>query len=166
MPFDLGAMFAIDNAILWRLLVAMILGMIIGVERLYAHKTASMRTYALVSMGSALFAIISELVANSFHTTFPEVNPLQIIAQIVTGIGFLGAGLIIYQKSRLTGITTASGIWVSAGIGIASGLGFFGIAIAATVLTLFIFTVLWFIEDRLKKMSFIAESDPEGDGEN
>ena len=143
-----------------RLFVALLLGMIIGTERVWAHKTAGMRTYALVSMGSALFVIISNEMVK-YYTGFSGLNPLMITAQIVVGVGFIGAGLIFTKDSKLVGLTTATGLWVAAGIGMASGLGFFKIAIIATVLTLFIFIVLWFIEEQLRETKFFKESNPE-----
>ena len=79
----------------------------------------------------------------------------------VGGVGFIGAGLIFTKDSKLVGLTTATGLWVAAGIGMASGLGFFKIAIIATVLTLFIFIVLWFIEEQLRETKFFKESNPE-----
>ncbi len=139
--------------IIMRLFVALFLGMLIGTERLWAHKTASMRTYALVSMGSALFVIISAEMVN-YYSYLPDTNPLVIVAQIVVGIGFIGTGLIFNKDSKLTGLTTATGLWVSAGIGMASGFGLYKIAIIAALFTLIIFTVLWFIEQQLRKMKF------------
>ncbi len=127
------------------------LGVVIGVERLWAHKTATMRTHALVAMGSAMFVVISEILARHYGT-FSGFNPTQMAASIITGVGFLGAGLIIYHNSQISGVTTASGIWVSAGIGMAVGFGLYSLAIIATLLTLFIFTVLWFVEQRLKDL--------------
>ena len=143
-----------------RLLVALILGMIIGTERVWAHKTAGMRTYALVSMGSALFVIISNEMVN-YYAGFAGMNPLMIVSQIVVGIGFLGAGIIFNKDSKLVGLTTATGLWVSAGIGMACGLGLFSIAIIATILTLFIFIVLWFIEKGIKKSKYYKEDQIE-----
>lgn len=139
-----------------RLLIALVLGMIIGVERVWAHKTAGMRTYALVSMGSALFVVVSNEMVN-YYTGMAGLNPLMIISQIVVGVGFLGTGLIFAKESRLMGLTTATSLWVSAGIGMAVGFGLFDIAIIATVLTLFIFIVLWFIEDKLRKTKYFQE---------
>ncbi len=139
-----------------RLAVAVLLGVLVGTERVLAHKTAGMRTYALVSLGSALFVVISETVV-SHYIGRADVNPTQIAGQIVSGIGFLGAGLIIFKDSKLMGLTTATGIWVSAGIGMAAGFGLFAIAISATLLTLFIFIALWYVEQRIIK---IAEKDP------
>ncbi len=139
-----------------RLFVALSLGMIIGTERVWAHKTAGMRTYALVSMGSALFVIVSnEMVL--YYSNFSGLNPLMIVAQIVVGVGFIGAGLIFTKDSKLVGLTTATGLWVCAGIGMAAGIGAFNIAIIATVMTLFIFIVLWFIEERIKKSKYYKE---------
>lgn len=142
--------------IVLRLFVAVVLGMIIGTERVWAHKTAGMRTYALVAMGAALFVIISEALVFKYINV-GGFDPTRIASQIVVGIGFLGAGSIMLQGSRLKGLTTASGLWVCAGIGMASGLGLFNIAIIATTLTLFIFIVLWFIEKRIKNSKFYKE---------
>ncbi len=143
-----------------RLSVALILGVIIGTERVWAHKTAGMRTYALVSMGSALFVIISNEMVN-YYTGFSGLNPLMIIAQIVVGVGFIGAGLIFTKDSKLVGLTTATSLWVSAGIGMAAGFKLYNIAIIATTLTLFIFIVLWFVEEKLKKSTFFKSLPPE-----
>jgi len=134
-----------------RLFFALFLGVVIGTERIYAHKTAGMRTYALVSMGAALFVIIGQM-ALTMYKGATGLDPLQIASQIVTGIGFLGAGMIIFKESKLTGLTTATGIWVSAGIGMAAGFGFYAVAFTATILTLFIFIVLWFLEQQFKKI--------------
>lgn len=141
-----------------RLLVALLLGVIIGTERVWAHKTAGMRTYALVSMGSALFVIVSNEMVN-VYAGFSGLNPLMIVSQIVVGVGFLGTGLIFTKDSKLMGMTTATALWVSAGIGMAVGFGLFNIAIVATILTLFIFIVLWFVEERLRKTKFFKDPD-------
>jgi putative Mg2+ transporter-C (MgtC) family protein len=145
-------------AIIIKLFTALLLGMIIGTERLWAHKTAGMRTYALVSMGSALFVIVSNEMVKAY-ASFAGMNPLMIISQVVVGVGFIGTGLIFTKDSRLLGLTTATGLWVSAGIGMAAGFGLFNIAIISTVLTLFIFIVLWFIEQYLKKTKFFSDAN-------
>ena len=142
-----------------RLFVALLLGMVIGIERVWAHKTAGMRTYALVSMGSALFVIVSNEMVK-YYTGMSGLNPLMIVSQIVVGVGFIGAGLIFTKDSKLMGLTTATGLWVSAGIGMAPGFKLFNIAIIATVLTLFVFIVLWFVEEQLKKLKFFKENPP------
>ncbi len=142
--------------IIIKLSVAILCGMIIGIERVWAHKTAGMRTYALVAMGSALFVLVSEAMVQAY-TGFSGMNPLMIVAQIVVGVGFLGTGLIFSHDSKIMGMTTATGLWVSAGIGMAAGFGLFSMAFIATVLTLFIFIVLWVIEERLKKTKFFSD---------
>ena len=143
------------------LFIALLLGMIIGTERVWAHKTAGMRTYALVSMGSALFVLISSEMVNAY-AGFSGMNPLMIVAQIVLGVGFLGTGLIFSKENKLIGMTTATGLWVSAGIGMASGFGLYRLAVIATFLTLFIFIVLWFLEETLKKTKFIKDDNFDG----
>jgi putative Mg2+ transporter-C (MgtC) family protein len=141
--------------ILIRLLVAVLLGGIVGVERTLAGKTAGMRTYALVSMGSALFVLISQTVSADFIglTSF---DPLRMASQILVGIGFIGAGLVFHdhQHMRTSGLTSAAGLWVSAGIGMAVGFGLYPLAIIAALLTLLIFTVLWYVEKGFKKISY------------
>ncbi len=141
-----------------RLIVALCCGMIIGVERVWAHKTAGMRTYALVAMGSALFVLISEQIVQTY-INLPGLNPTMIVAQIVVGVGFIGTGLIFTKDSKLMGLTTATGLWVSAGIGMAAGFGLFKLSIISTFLTLFIFVVLWFIEAQLKKTAWFRVND-------
>lgn len=135
--------------VLVRLGIAMALGMVIGTERLLAHKTAGMRTYAFVSMGAALFVIISEMVAWKYLGA-SAFDPLRVASQVVVGVGFLGAGIIFFQDKQLVGVTSASGLWVSAGIGMAVGFGLYQVGIIATLLSLFVFVVLWFIEERLR----------------
>lgn len=146
--------------IICRLFIAVALGALIGVERVWAHKTAGIRTYALVSMGSALFVVISnEMIRKYLGMGLEGINPFMIVSQIVVGVGFIGAGLIFTKDSKLMGLTTATGLWVSAGIGMASGFGLYNIAIIATILTLFVFVVLWFFEARLKKTELYKEQN-------
>ncbi|MBI1999133.1 MAG: MgtC/SapB family protein [Parcubacteria group bacterium] len=139
--------------VLARLIVATVLGLLLGTERVIAHKTAGMRTFALVSLGAALFIVISEIVTRQFIgvTNF---DPLRVAAHVVTGIGFLGAGILIVKNAHaVQGVTTAAGLWVAAGIGIASGFGLYLLAVATTLIALFIFTVVWFAEYGIKKIS-------------
>ncbi len=135
--------------IIIRLGVALILGMIIGTERMWAGKIAGMRTYALVAMGSALFIIISIIVTSSFgdKVTF---DPMRVAAQIISAAGFICAGLVFVRKDGVTGLTSSAGLWVAVGIGMACGFGFFKMAFITTIFTLFVFIVLWFIEDKIK----------------
>lgn len=136
-----------------RLTVAMLLGLAIGAERIYAHKAAGMRTYAMVAMGASLFIVISQVVASYYLTGGSggsSFDPLRMASQIVVGVGFLGSGLIVFKDDKLSGVTTASGLWVSAGIGMAAGFGLYGLAIMTTLITLFIFIVIWVVEQRFK----------------
>ena len=132
-----------------KLVVAVVLGALIGVERRSAGKTAGMRTYALVSMGSTLFAVISIVVADRYAGRF-QLDPLRVVSQIVIGIGFIGAGLIIFRNDKLLGLTTAAGLWVAGGIGVAVAYALYDVAVFATLLTLFVFFVLRQLESRLQ----------------
>jgi len=126
-----------------RLVVAAGLGAAIGIEREVREREAGIRTHLLVSLGSCLFTIVS---AYGFHeflvsgTSIVRADPTRIAAQIVTGIGFLGAGAIIREGLALRGHTTAASLWVVAAIGMASGAGYYWPAVAGTLLTLF---ALW-----------------------
>lgn len=131
------------------LFVAMVLGIMLGVERTMAHKMAGMRTYALISMGSALFVSISEIIVSKY-SSLTATNALFLPAQIVVGIGFIGGGLIFVHGNTVRGLTTAAGLWVAAGIGMAAGFEMYSVAIIVTLMTLFIFTILWRIEDKIK----------------
>lgn len=106
--------FVQNSAIILRLLLALVLGMCIGAERLYVHKEAGMKTHSLVSMGAALFILISESMAIKY-VDFSGFNPIMVASQIIAGIGFLGAGMIMFRDSQTRGLTTASGLWVTAG---------------------------------------------------
>lgn len=147
----------IDWSIFLRLFVAMLLGVIIGTERTVSHKTAGMRTYGLVSMGAALFVVTSIIMSQQYSGT-TSLDPLRMASQIIVGIGFLGAGMIIFRESTLSGLTTAAGLWVAGGIGIAAGFGLYSIAIFATILTLFVFNILWIIESKIKKITDDTEN--------
>jgi putative Mg2+ transporter-C (MgtC) family protein len=126
--------------IILRLALAAALGGAIGLEREYRHKPAGLRTNMLIALGSALFAILSvELGAAAG-------SPDRIAAQVVTGIGFLGAGAILRSGGDIHGLTTAATIWVNAAIGMAAGLGSYVAAAGAAMLTLIVLTILPFIE--------------------
>ena len=144
--------FFIQNGdIILKLVAAMGFGMLIGAERLLMHKEAGMKTHALVAMGSAVFIIISEMLALKYSSgTF---DPSRIASQIIVGVGFLGAGSIIFKGSRLQGLTTAGGLWVTAGIGMASGFGLYSLAAITTVLVLLILVAMNIIEKPIRKIS-------------
>lgn len=141
-----------------RVFSAMILGMLLGAERVIAHKTAGMRTYSLVAMGAALFTVISVQIADDF-LPLTNFDPLRVASQIVVGLGFLGGGIIIFQGKRLSGLTTAAGLWVSGAIGVACGFALYPLAIFVTFLTLIVFTAMWFLERSIKKISGVWSED-------
>lgn len=114
-----------------RLAIALLLGGIIGIEREYRSKDAGFRTHFLVAMGSALFCIVSQY---GFGIDLKDSS--RVAAQVVSGIGFLGAGTIIFQKNMVRGLTTAAGLWVTAAIGLACGTGMFAAAAITTAMVL------------------------------
>lgn len=144
--------FTQNSEIIIRLAVAVGLGMLIGAERLLVHKEAGMKTHALVSMGAALFIVISEFLVIKY-SNLSGLNPAMIAGNIIAGIGFLGAGSIIFQGNKLSGLTTASGLWVTAGIGMACGFGLFTLAVISTALVLIIFIVMNIFEKPIRKFS-------------
>lgn len=146
-----------DIDLIIRLLVATTLGLVIGTERELAHKTAGMRTYALTALGSALFVIIAQEVVQDF-SGITNYDPLRMAAQVVSALGFLCAGIVFFRDTKVTGLTTAAGVWVTGGIGIAVGYGLYTLGLAATISTLFIFTVLWYVEQRIKKITGSKEN--------
>ena len=132
-----------DGSIVFRLAVAAALGGAVGIERELRDREAGFRTHLLVSAGSALFTLVS---AYGFHDflvgggNVVRTDPTRIAAQIVTGIGFLGAGAIIREGLAVRGLTTAATLWVVAAIGMASGAGYYMAAVTATILTV---VALW-----------------------
>jgi putative Mg2+ transporter-C (MgtC) family protein len=132
-----------DAHVVLRLAVAAGLGGAIGIERELRDREAGIRTHLLVSLGSALFTIVSAYAFHSFlasGATVVRADPTRIAAQIVTGIGFLGAGAIIREGLSVRGLTTAATLWVVAAIGMACGAGWYGPAVVTTLLTIF---ALW-----------------------
>jgi|TARA_Y100000310_G_scaffold208085_1_gene208587 putative Mg2+ transporter-C (MgtC) family protein len=121
----------IDTEILLRLFIAVVVGGIIGYERRKVHKPAGLRTHMLVCLGASLFTVVG-------ITAFSSADPSRVVAGIVTGIGFLGAGTIFRAKDTVKGLTTAASLWAVAAIGITVGLGEYVIMTTATVLVILI----------------------------
>lgn len=149
-----------DLTVFFQLALATLLGMALGVERSIAGKTAGMRTYALVALGSCLFTVTSVLVSSAYIGVV-NFDPLRVAAGIITGIGFIGAGIIIFRENTPKGLTTAAGLWVVSGIGIAVGFGLYALSIFATLLALSIFTLMWYLENRVKHFSERFDGDGE-----
>lgn len=135
-----------------RILVATALGAVIGLDREYRTKAAGFRTHVLVALGSALFMIIS---VHGFDDLPKDqmtlrMDPARIAAQVVTGIGFIGAGTIIFQKNVVKGLTTAAGLWVTAAVGMACGVGMYVLAIVSTLLVLICFEAFNFFLHKIR----------------
>jgi len=141
-----------NSDIVLRLVVAVCLGLIVGAERLLVHKDAGMKTHALVALGAAVFVLISEELVQKY-INLPGMNPVMMPAQVILGIGFLGAGSIMLQGQRLKGLTTAGGLWVVACIGMAAGFGFFSLAFITTLLVLLILTLVYILEKPIRRIS-------------
>ena len=121
---------AVDTDIFLRLVLAVVIGGLVGLEREVVHKPAGIRTHMLVCLGSALFVLAT-------LETLPE-ESAKIIAGVATGVGFLGAGTIFRSKSAVHGLTTAASIWVVAALGLAVGVGLYLMSLVAAVLTLLV----------------------------
>ncbi len=125
----------VAQIIIIRILVSFVLGVIVGIERGFSHKTVGFRTLSLVCVGSTAFTLISIY-------GFKESDTSRVAAQIVTGIGFLGAGAILHRGYVTKGLTTATALWVAAGIGMACGTGMFVLAFIITLMALILLWVL------------------------
>lgn len=130
----------------FKLLLSLVLGCMIGYERKRKGQMAGVRTFALISMGASLAMILSMYVAESLSVSG---DPARIAAQVVSGIGFLGAGAIIQMKGSVRGLTTAAGIWVSAAIGMVVGAGLYILAIIASLCVLFVLSMIEIYEQKI-----------------
>lgn len=132
--------------IIYRLVLAAILGGIIGMERSLLKKQAGLRTFALVSLGASLFSYLG-------YSVFPNdpTSVSRIIANLVVGVGFLGAGLIFLKEEKIYGLTTAAALWVTAAIGGAVGIGLYFEAFLTTILAVVILTLWTYIENIIRK---------------
>ena len=130
-----------------QLLLAALLGMLIGLEREVAGKDPSIRTFSLIATGSCLFAVLSLEIFHEYHVG----DPTRIAAQIIPGIGFLGAGTIFRSKFGVSGFTTAALMWMTAGIGMAVGLGRLDLGVTATVIALFVTLFLRLVHNTVRK---------------
>jgi len=135
-----------------QLFLAFLLGALIGIERAYIGKEAGTRTFALISLGSALFTILSR---QGFLDVGGSVDPSRIAAGIVVGIGFLGSGVILFREAQIEGLTTAAALWSAGAIGMAVGAQFFTLAIIATFIIIIVLSIMRRlkieVEDRREK---------------
>ena len=138
-----------------RLAAGLVLGAIIGFERELHRQPAGFRTHSLVALGAALFTIVS-----AYGFSGPTVDPTRIAAQIVSGIGFIGAGTILQHRGSVRGLTTAASLWAVAAIGTAAGAGLLVMAAVGTVLILIVLAVLDQMEEFLRRRLDIPVSQP------
>ncbi|HET7559769.1 MAG TPA: MgtC/SapB family protein [Limnochordia bacterium] len=140
-----------DLELLGRVLLGTVLAAVWGMERELHGKSAGLRTYALVGLGAALITVVSEFGFLEFQGLdgVVRMDPARLVAQVVSGIGFLGGGLIIFHRNAVRGLTTAAGIWASAAIGIASGAGKYELAVGSTLLGIVVFQGFGLIERTL-----------------
>ena len=129
-----------------RLLVALLLSGVVGLQRARPGKAAGMRTHILVGVGSALFTLVS---GYAFHST--AANADRIAAQIVSGIGFIGGGAILKERGSIKGLTTAAGLWTAAALGMAAGAGLYSMGVISAIIILLTLVVLRRVELRLPR---------------
>ncbi len=134
---------------LYYLLCAAAIGAVIGLEREYKNKTAGLRTMIMVSMASCLFTILSRQIG--------EVSDDRIAANILTGLGFLCAGVIFKDENRISGITTATTIWMVAALGMAIGAGYIALGLYGTILVLVILSLLTYLEKLVEEFNLIRD---------
>ena len=155
---------------LMRVMIALLCGLLIGYERTNRGKGAGIRTHSIVAIGACLMMMISLYGFDGFFKSYDiegvslSFDPSRVAAQIVSGIGFLGTGMIFIQKDKITGLTTAAGIWATAGIGMAIGCGMYGIGIAATLLLVIVQFILhkiarFYQTSNKKDLSFVMKDD-------
>ncbi len=138
--------------ILLKLVVAAILGGLLGAERNLIGKPAGVRTFALTALGAALFTTLAEAGFTFFSSHAGlQYEPYRVLGQMVVAIGFLAAGVIIFRDDRLRGLTTAAGLWVTAAIGVAVGLGLYTTAIGATLIVFIILFLIYHLEAWLER---------------
>ena len=132
--------------ILLRLVCAMLVGIVIGMEREYTHRPAGLRTHILVALGACVASIMGEMIFLHFST---NADPARLSAQVITGVGFLGAGTIMKEGVNVKGLTTAASVWAVACLGIAAGFGYYALAVVGMLLTLITLTIFESLQRKL-----------------
>lgn len=147
-------------SIVLRIVAAFLLGGVLGWEREIKKRAAGLRTYMLVCVGSCMIMLTNQYIYQYFGTG----DPVRMGAQVVSGIGFLGAGtIVVTHRSKVTGLTTAAGLWASAAVGLALGIGFYEVAFVGALLIIVILTAVYRLDSRIQKkirrMDLYAEVD-------
>ncbi len=141
-----------------RLLCAMLVGLVIGTEREYTHRPAGMRTHILVALGACVVAITGELIFRQYRLLGATPDPARLSAQVITGVGFLGAGTIMREGATIRGLTTAASVWVVACLGLAAGSGYYALALAGMVFIFITLTVFEILQKRLMRKNLTRQS--------
>lgn len=139
--------------IIFRLLCAMVVGMVIGIEREYTHRPAGMRTHILVSLGSCAVMITGQLIFAEYSRYGATPDPARLAAQVIAGVGFLGAGTIMREGANVKGLTTAASLWCVACLGIAAGGGYYTVALIGMIGILITLTILELVQNLLLNSS-------------
>lgn len=137
-------------AVAVRIFVAVIIGGILGLERGMKNRPAGLRTYMLVCVGACVIMLTNQYIFQMYGTG----DPVRMGAQVVSGIGFLGAGtIIVTRRNQIKGLTTAAGLWSAAGVGLALGVGFYEAAVVGTLAVFFVMTLLQKMDNKLHRRS-------------
>jgi putative Mg2+ transporter-C (MgtC) family protein len=148
-----------------RLTVGLVLGAVVGFERELRSQPAGFRTHSVVALGAAIFTVVS-----AYAFAGPGSDPTRIAAQIVTGIGFIGAGTILQSRGHIRGLTTAASLWAVAGIGMAAGAALYGVAVVGTILLVVVLSILDRVEDYARERIGLGPDDkrmgPRPDADN
>ena len=132
-----------------RLLCAMIVGLVIGTEREYTHRPAGMRTHILVALGACAVMITGQMIFSQYNAYGATPDPSRLSAQVITGVGFLGAGTIMREGANVKGLTTAASLWAVACLGIAAGGGYYAVALCGMVFVFVTLTLLELFQNKL-----------------
>lgn len=146
---DLGALELGLGEICLRLLCAMVVGLVIGTEREYTNRPAGMRTHILVALGACAVMITGQLIFVQYRAVGGTPDPSRLSAQVITGVGFLGAGTILREGTNVKGLTTAASLWAVACLGIAAGGGYYAVALAGMVFIFITLTIFEVIQNKL-----------------
>ena len=147
-----------------RLACAMLVGLVIGTEREYTNRPAGMRTHILVALGACVVSVTGELLFHEYKVLGATPDPARLSAQVITGVGFLGAGTIMREGMSVKGLTTAASVWSTACLGVAAGFGYYTLALVGMILMLLTLTFLEVVQKKLINShnyhdEFILETD-------
>lgn len=148
-----------------RLALATLLGAVVGMEREWRQRPAGLRTHILVCLAAALVAILTIEIAHLsyFEGDRMRIDPIRAIEAVTSGVAFLAAGLIVFARGEVHGLTTGAGMWLAGAIGLSCGLGFWGIAVFATALAVIVLSLLRVLERKLSLKTKAGHPAPAGD---